>query len=366
MARAKKRADGRITKTFTFNGKRYYVYGRTASEAAEAERLKRDELAKGYEKRKDPTIKEYFEIWTQTRKGSVKANTNYTLSCFFNLASKIEIPGSGRKFGELRLSEITAEDIREIQRKVSEDHTTNGTNQTINLISHVMKTAVKERYIDFNPCELVSRLKRTEEEARDTIHRALTKEETAAFFEAAKDSFYYQLFRFAICTGARIGEIGALFDTDIVNGLIHIERTITRTEGGAFILGESAKTAKGRRTIPVNDTITAIINAQKERNRYYFGISLHDRIFKNTEGGLINATAANYEIRKICKAAGIEYFSFHAFRDTFATRALEQGMNPKTLQELLGHSDFSMTMNLYGHVLDETKRDAMQKLVIAV
>ncbi len=74
----------------------------------------------------------------------------------------------------------------------------------------------------------------------------------------------------------------------------------------------------------------------------------------------------NREIHKICKAAGIDDFTMHAFRATFATRAIEQGINPRTVQELLGHADFSMTMNLYGHVLNEAKSEAMQQINIAV
>ena len=56
----------------------------------------------------------------------------------------------------------------------------------------------------------------------------------------------------------------------------------------------------------------------------------------------------------------------HAFRDTFATRAIESGIDPKTLQEILGHSDISMTLNLYAHVMDDTKHEAMQKIIIAI
>ena len=56
----------------------------------------------------------------------------------------------------------------------------------------------------------------------------------------------------------------------------------------------------------------------------------------------------------------------HAFRDTFETRAIENGMNPRTLQELLGHSNFNLTMSLYGHVLNDTKCKAMDELNIDI
>ena len=57
-------------------------------------------------------------------------------------------------------------------------------------------------------------------------------------------------------------------------------------------------------------------------------------------------------------------FSTHAFRHTFATRATESGMMPKTLQDILGHADINMTMNLYSHVMDETKIKEMGRVHI--
>lgn len=212
---------------------------------------------------------------------------------------------------------------------------------------------------------MVKPLKQTEERARDTHHRALTKEETAAFIAAAADSYYNDVYRMALNTGMRIGEIGALYNTDIRNGKIYVERTITRKEAGYYEIGDDAKTEKGRRTIPLNDRIREIIAHQKSINRTLDGAEpLKGLIFKAPERGLLMSTPVNREIKRICKAAGIEYFTMHALRATFATRAIEQGINPRTIQELLGHADFSITMNLYGHVLDETKAEAMQ--IIAV
>lgn len=77
-------------------------------------------------------------------------------------------------------------------------------------------------------------------------------------------------------------------------------------------------------------------------------------------------TPANREINRICKRTGIEKFTMHALRATFATRAIEQGIDVRTLQELLGHADYGLTMNLYGHVVDDTKQAAMEKLKIVL
>jgi integrase len=230
--------------------------------------------------------------------------------------------------------------------------------------------ALKERRIDYNPCTLIQPLKRVEERARDTTHRALTLEETEAFFAEAeaRHSCYLNVYRIALCTGMRVGEIGALLPQDVKNGTISINKTITRREAGNYVIGSESKTAAGRRTIPMNDNIRSIIQEQKKINSLLDnGIIEMDRpIFRAVEGGLLMSTPVNREIRRICNKTGIKPFTAHAFRDTFATRCIEAGINPRTVQELLGHADFNLTMNLYGHVMDKTKAEAMETIDVGL
>ncbi len=68
----------------------------------------------------------------------------------------------------------------------------------------------------------------------------------------------------------------------------------------------------------------------------------------------------NADIANICEKAGIERFAVHAFRDTFATRCVESGMQPKTLQVIMGHTDVKMTLKFYIHVHDETKQEQLK------
>ena len=95
-------------------------------------------------------------------------------------------------------------------------------------------------------------------------------------------------------------------------------------------------------------------------------IGIRDTLFRSPRGGLLSDTAVNQDIARICKAAGVQKFTAHAFRDTFATRCVESGMQPKTLQEILGHTDIAMTMNLYAHVMEETKVSQMQAVNIGI
>ena len=375
MARRKKRDDGLMQKKFCVKikgvTKQFVVYGHTEAELTEKENTKREQVLKGIEKADNPTVSEYYDRWMQGRRETISEATLRIQDKFFSVMRKIEMKDlSGMRFGDLKIRDVTIENLRELQSTLKETRKTQTVNDYMAFIKHVFTDAFNERVIDYNPCSLLKNLKRTEEKARDTHHRALTLEETKAFFdcERCKSSFYYNVFRFALSTGMRAGEIGALKYTDIRNDLIYVERTITRTESGAYIIGDDAKTAAGRRTIPVNDNIREIINDQKELNRMLDNgtVSVDCLLFRAVERGLLMATPIDREIKRICAAAGIEHFTMHAFRDTFATRAIESGMNPKTLQEILGHSNFNITMSLYGHALTDTKKQEMNKIVIAI
>ena len=111
----------------------------------------------------------------------------------------------------------------------------------------------------------------------------------------------------------------------------------------------------------MNDQLREIIAHQQYINTLFDGRPADgdECIFKGVERGLLLDTPVNREIGRICKRTGITKFTMHAFRATFATRLIEQGVNPRTVQELLGHADYGLTMNLYGHVVDDTKSQVM-------
>ena len=361
-----KRKDGRMQRSFTVCGKRYYVYGTTKQELDQKEHEKRTDLESKLDRRTNPTLDQYHEKWEEARQDVVKISTLRCQSFQYQACANVRIESAGKRLGDIKLREITVDDIRETQRALQDGRTTQTVNDALAVLSHIFNDAILERRLDFNPCKPVKNLKRKEPKARDTVHRALTVEETEIFFKEAEKSFYYDVFRIAINTGMRCGEIGALYSSDIYDDMIHIERTITKTASGGYEIGDTAKTDHGRRQIPLNDTIREIIDHQRSINNMLDGniISMHERIFKAPERGLLMATPADREISRICKRTGIQKFTMHAFRDTFATRMIESGANPKTLQEILGHANFNLTMSLYGHVMDDSKRKAMDNLRI--
>lgn len=384
MARYKKNASGYYCETFTFDGKRIAVRSKDRDKLAEKVQAKKEELRRAKEKADilytdEMTLEQYHSMWEERRKGTVKQSTIRNQSMWYKGFSETVIDReSGLTFGELKLSQITTATVYDLQRVLKEakqkdgqpKYTTNTINCYINLLKHILGDAVNEEIILKNPARVVKNLVRTEAKARDTIHRALTVEETEMFLEAAKESFYLNHFRFMLLSGVRCGELGAIKYTDINHNenRLEIKRTITKAESGVYVLGDTTKTADGKRNIPLSEKMLSVIEDQKiiQRALNPGTIRFDGLAFTSPEGHLLNNTCVNREIKRICKRAGVEVFTAHCFRDTFATRAIENGMNPKTLQEILGHADISITMNLYAHVMEETKKNEMQKVVDAI
>ena len=175
MAKQKKRKNGYYQRSFTFNGKRYFVYGKTMEELNQKETEKRAELQGKKEKRDNPTVSEYAEKWFMRRKDTRKSNTIRGQQLVFNVinATQIEVEDRLYYFGDLKVTDIKPEDIFALQTKLREPYTittkagktitkqrtTCCVNDYVNVLRHLLNDARKEHLIVFNPCETINNLK---------------------------------------------------------------------------------------------------------------------------------------------------------------------------------------------------------------
>ena len=371
MAQRKRNSRGYLKKTFTYEGKRYYIYGRNAAELLDKENKKREELKNGALNRQNPTLNSYYEYFTSIRENKVKAATIRAQEIQFKIIASTEIM-PGIQFGNMRINDITRKDIESIRLELlNQGKTAENLNICFAHLNHVFVNALNDETIQKNPCRALDRLTRNSKPINETKHRALTQEETEKFFKAAteRNSFYINAFKMLLYSGLRIGELSALnkSDVDIKNGYLHINKTVTRDVNGLYYIGETPKTDKGKRDIPLNDEIIRAAVEQEKINNM-FGLSFGNALlFRSSEGQLLREYTINREIERICKAADIEKFTCHAFRNTFATRFIEQRPGDyKILSDILGHKDISITLNLYTHVMTENKIKAMQSFKIKI
>lgn len=370
MAKQKRRKDGLLQKCFRYNGKRFVVYGRSAEELRKKENEKRAELEKGLLVLSDPTFKMYSEYYIKSKENAVKETT---LSKDNGLSKRIceteIVPGV--KFGDLKIKKITKDNILKLRMALLENGTTpQYINMLVNYINSVFKFAVSNDLITKNVVSDIKKLKRENKTVNETVHRSLTQEEINKFFQVAKErnSTYYYHYLFLIKTGMRCGELGGLMITDIdkKNGYIHINRTVTRDINARYIIGKDTKTSKSKRAIPLTPELEQIITKQLEINKMLYGLQIDDlRIFRASQGGVLTPNKLLLDILPICKAADIERFSPHCFRNTFATMFISQRPGDyKILSELLGHSTVSITLDIYTHTLEDKKIESMNAIQI--
>lgn len=367
MARQKKTSNGYYRKTFTYNGKRYFVYGKDSKELTEKTAQKIKELQDGVQNRQNPTLNRYYEYFTERRLKEQKGATIRAQKYQYKNIAEVEL-SKGVVFGELKIKDITRRDI-ETARDIL--LTSGKTPENLNIcfahLNHVLECAVIDDTIDKNPCKALKRLKRENAPISENRHRALTENEIIDFFKASEDrnSYYHNIFKLMALTGMRIGEVGALYLTDIDSDFIHVRKTITRDDSGNYYIGDDTKTYSGKRDIPLTPEIKKLIRDQRDLNKLIFGAESLGTLFKSSEGELLREYTANREIARICKTTSVEKFTCHCFRVTFATRFIEQRPQDfKILSEILGHKDISITLNLYTRVMKENKIKAMNELQI--
>ena len=374
MARSRKRtgysqrSDGSWIFRRMIDKQRISASGSTLEECEQAAEKALEAFRKGIKTATGSvTLNKYFDAWNEQRRGQVKESTRYAADIRFKRVRPI--------LGDMQLKKIEVRHIQNLQKELEKTElTTAGVNITLSTLSAVLSSAVKERLIPYNPCTAVKSLKRTEQAASETTHRCLTEQEQRLFLDAAKKySWYYPYFAFQLVTGCRAGEAAAIEwrDIDRKAGVIHIRRTVSRISDKEYTTVKP-KTRRSERDIPLTAAIDKLLTYVKQRQAILEDItSLESRIFQASDGDYIKPSSTGGCIRAILKrvkkdtGVTIPYFTCHAFRHTFVSEALRQGMPPHIIQALVGHETLSMT-GYYTHVLDAQKAEAAQRIKIAI
>ena len=230
------------------------------------------------------------------------------------------------------------------------------------LLHKALDTAVRWNLLSRNVCDAVSppRPKRHE------IH-TLTPEQAQQLLKAVNDHRLKILFVLALATGMRLGELLCLKWQDINDGSLQVRRTLYYVSKVGFVEAEP-KTEKSRRNIILPTFVLEELKQHRirqleERLKAGEAWQEHNLVICTVIGGYISpGDISSKLLRNILQKAGLPRIRFHDLRHSAATLLLSMGVHPKVVQELLGHSQISMTMDIYSHVLPTMQKEAMEKI----
>ena len=205
----------------------------------------------------------------------------------------------------------------------------------------------------------------TKEYTADKLKRPKLKEKPVECFALAEQKQIEQailngkkdkLYGILLClySGLRIGELIALQwnDIDFAKGILTVSKSCHDGKGGLVI--DEPKTATSRRVIPLPKQLLPLLKGIKKKSDSPFVVSAN--------GKPVSVRSYQRSFELLLKRLNIPHKGFHSLRHTFATRALECGMDVKTLSEILGHKNPTVTLNRYAHSLMEHKADMMNRL----
>lgn len=216
------------------------------------------------------------------------------------------------------------------------------------VVNLICKHAVIEGYIEHNPCQYIQAPKNLVHTTRD----AASSEDLKKIKEHVDEQFGLFIY-FIMLTGCRRGEALALTpkDIDFENKIVYINNTVEWI-GNKPQIKPRPKSKAGERAIPLPDAL--IEKLLPLRNQKY--------LFPNDKGELMSNSQVTRWLNKYKKNANIEATP-HPIRHAYSSMLYEAGVDLKTMQNLLGHSDIQTTMNIYTHLTDKKKQESSQKLL---
>ena len=356
-------------------GKRHEKYFQTIPEARNwIEQAKYADKHEDVFVPSDTTVDAWFSFWIENIVGDLAPNTlrNYRERYKQNIQPII---------GKMLLSDVKPMHCKKVLLSMDADYAGSTIRQTYITMGTMFKTAKMNDLIAKHPMDGVRFTKPVR--ATDDI-KSLTRDEQRLFLETAKRSRNYNQYALILETGLRTGEmIGLTWDAiDFQNRTLTVNKTLEYRHKQHSWRAGPPKTQQSYRTIPLtshaydilkqlysqvserkeSELLNSTLEYMDRRTGETAGLCMRDLVFINWRTGE-PAKNSSYDthLYKLCDEAGIEKFCMHALRHTYATRAIECGVQPKVLQKLLGHASIKTTMDRYVHVTSESLDQAVRQ-----
>ena len=363
----RKRKDGRWEGRYTVGhdpetGKAIIknVLGKTQAEVKE--KLKKaieENVGIDYGRAKTYTVGSWLEVWMENyAKVKLRPSTFKTSQGFMKNHIKPQIGG-------IPLADLTSLDLQRfykhlldggrvdrIEAKKKPKGLASKTVRNIHqIISSALKLAVEQRLIARNPADGCA-LPKAERKEMQT----LPVEQLTSFLREAKDSGVFALYYIDLTTGLRRGELLGLkwLDIDLEKGDLRVQRQIGRIDGK--IIEMPLKTKNAYRTLPLSADAISVLMQQRRKT----GNS--EWVFPSPSGGPVSPDSVLHMLHRVLKRAGLPKVRFHDLRHTFATMALQNGVDVKTVSSMLGHYSAGFTLDTYAHVTTDAQLKAAQTM----
>ena len=323
-------------------------------------------------KQKQIKVHELFDLWFKTYKETVKPQSASRV--FVNYKHHIN-----PYFGNNYMDSILVKDLQKWADKLATELV--NYRPVISIMRSLYEYGMRLGYISDNSISRIIIPKKTTRKRRNVEDNVYSKEELDTFLDVAKqvNQCVYAYFKLLASTGMRKGEALALTwnDIDLVNNTISVNKTLTSVDHKLIL--SSPKTKNSRRSIPLSANLKQVLLDYRKSekivsvklfhrlNGNYWSLSqpgdwLRDVYAK--DHALNVKYAKEYKLDdSYVRAKDLRHISIHGFRHTFATLLIENtNVKPKTVQMLLGHANIKMTLDIYTHINNKNKEDAINSI----
>ena len=337
------------------------IYGKTKTEVRKKMTAALADIDKGlYVEPQKTTVKQWLDEWKMTYKGDKTENTmsKYESDIRLHILPKI---------GNVQLQALRPHHIQKMLNELADKHS----RKSLVCIKGVLSTALHQAYINgliaSNPCEKVTIPKAGN--AKREI-RPLTQNEINDFLSVIRESNYEDIIKVTLFTGMRMGEVSGLQwrNIDFENGIIIIDHQLKRKRDATYCFSET-KTHMIRKIKPAPSVMSLLAQHKKRQaaQRLKAGNQWNeepfdDLVFVNEFGKFYGSNTLLHNVRKLAARVGVDGFTFHDLRHTFAVTSILAGDDIYTISKTLGHSSIKITLDTYSHYTDDLRNKASMNM----